>query len=341
MPLAFISGCSGTALNADEISFFNDSRPFGLILFDRNCETPGQVSRLTKAFREIVEHDDAPVLIDQEGGRVQRLKPPHWPAMPPAEVIGRLYDQNEEKGREAVRRLGRILAGELVSLGINVNCMPLLDVPVKGSHDVIGSRAFSTDADVIIDAARLFCQGLMEAGCLPVIKHIPGHGRAGCDSHKKLPVVETLRNELEVSDFKPFRALKSHLFAMTAHVVFSDIDPDHPATTSRAVIAQIIRSHIEFKGLLMSDDLSMEALSGSIGQRASDAFAAGCDLALHCNGDLAEMQEVASEAPELGESALEMYAIARKQCGRISQKDDLERYRELVAGLGEHDVSGA
>ncbi len=338
MPLAFITGCAACELSAEETAFFQDKRPFGLILFRRNIDNPDQVRRLTQSFRAAVGRMDAPVLIDQEGGRVQRLAPPHWAALPPAAIIGRLYRQERALGREAAACLGRILAGELRPLGINVDCMPLLDLPASGSHQIIGDRAFSSDAEIVIDAARHFIDGLMEGGCLPVIKHIPGHGRAGCDSHKALPVVDAPLDELEESDFKPFRALQDTVFAMTAHVVYSAIDADAPATTSQKVIGEIIRGRLGFSGLLMSDDLSMQALSGGMKQRAAAAFAAGCDLALHCNGELAEMIEVAEAAPELGESGLALYAEALDRCGSVSMDTDKARYMALAGAAGETDV---
>lgn len=337
LPRAFITGCAGYRLSAEEVSFFKQNRPFGLILFARNCRDPEQVRQLTSAFRDAAGRADAPVLIDQEGGRVQRLRPPHWLDLPPAGAIGRIYEQSQVLGREAAACLGRILAAELAGVGINVDCMPLLDIPAPGGHEIIGDRAFSTDADIIIDAAHHFIDGLVSGGCLPVIKHIPGHGRAGCDSHKALPVVDTAESELEMSDFKPFTALKSAPFAMTAHVVYSAIDADFPATTSSKVIRHIIRGKLGFSGLLMSDDLSMQALEGSIHQRAAACFAAGCDLALHCNGELPEMIQVAAAAPELGESRLALYAEALKQCGSSSSPEDVSRLRTLVAGAGGRD----
>lgn len=341
MPRAFITGCSGTELTSDERAFFREAKPFGLILFQRNCQTPQQVRALVRAFREAVDWADAPVLIDQEGGRVQRLQPPHWRALPPPDAVGRLYALSEEKGQEGARLLGRILAAELSPLGINVNCMPLLDVPAPGGHEIIGDRAFSTAPDVIINAAQQFISGLVEGGCLPVIKHIPGHGRAGCDSHKALPVVHAPVDALETSDFAPFRALNDTLFAMSAHVVYSAIDAENPATTSPTVVQQIIRRQIGFSGLLMTDDLSMNALEGPMRRRAADAFAAGCDLALHCNGELDEMQDVALEAPELGESGLARYAEDIAACGAHCDDQDMRRYEQLMADLGDTDVGHA
>jgi len=302
---AFIAGCAGAHLSADERDFFAEADPWGLILFARNCQSPEQISGLTGQFRACVGRDDAPVLIDQEGGRVQRLRPPHWPDYPPARRFGDLFAIDRELGTEAAQLSARLIAHDLLSLGITVDCLPVLDVPVPGAHDIIGDRAYGTSAEVVAELGRVQAEALIAGGVLPVIKHIPGHGRAGADSHLSLPVVDADRSDLEVADFAPFRALNDAPMAMTAHVVYRAIDPDHPATLSPVVIGQVIREWIGFSGLLMSDDLSMGALSGSIAERTTACFAAGCDIALHCNGDMNEMQEVAAEAPLFaGDSAL-------------------------------------
>ncbi|HHK74281.1 MAG TPA: beta-N-acetylhexosaminidase [Rhizobiales bacterium] len=330
MPRAFITGCEGLALSAEEKSFFQDAQPFGLILFARNCERPEQIRRLTDEFRDCVGRDEAPVLIDQEGGRVMRLKPPVWREYAPAAKIGELYQRDPDKGLELARVFGRLLAGELYPLGVNVDCVPLLDVPVAGAHEIIGERAFSRDVNTIIALGNALSEGLREGGCLPVIKHIPGHGRAGCDSHEDLPVVSASAQELEASDFLPFKALNGHLFAMSAHVIYSAYDRENPATVSRTVIQDVIRKKIGFSKLLMSDDLSMKALRGSMGERTRAAMAAGCDLALHCNGEMEEMVEVAENVPEFGESAQQMYAEAVASCGHGVYDDDPERYVALL-----------
>jgi beta-N-acetylhexosaminidase len=330
MPRAFITGCEGQVLGAAEKAFFRDAQPFGLILFARNCATPEQIRNLTDEFRECVGRGDAPVLIDQEGGRVMRLKPPVWREYAPAVKIGQLYQQDHGKGQELARIFGRLLGAQLRPLGVNVDCVPLLDVPVPGAHEIIGERAFSRDVEAIIALGRALSEGLMQGGCLPVIKHIPGHGRAGCDSHEDLPVVTALAKELEENDFLPFRALNTSLFAMTAHVIYTAYDKDHPATVSRRVIRDVIRGKIGFANLLMSDDLSMKALKGSIGARTRAAMAAGCDLALHCNGDMEEMLEVAQNVPAFGESAQRMYAEAMASCGCNAFDDDYARYVALL-----------
>jgi beta-N-acetylhexosaminidase len=299
-----IYGCAAARLSAAEKSFFRETRPWGFILFARNISDASQVKALVQELRETVGDEKAPVLIDQEGGRVARLKPPHWQARPPAARFGALYKNNPDAAREATYLNARLIAHDLASLGINVDCLPVLDVPVPGSHDVIGDRAFSTDPATIIALGRAQIEGLMDGGVLPVMKHIPGHGRAGADSHLNLPRVSASAEELSASDFVTFRSLDSCPVAMTAHVVYESIDPQRPATTSPKVIRDVIRGEIGFDGLLMSDDLSMKALDGPLSVRAKQAQFAGCDLVLHCNGDMDEMREVASEVTELKGQAL-------------------------------------
>ncbi|MBX9931023.1 MAG: beta-N-acetylhexosaminidase [Methylobacterium sp.] len=297
---ALILGCAGRTLSAEEVAFFKDVQPWGFILFKRNIGTPQEVRALTRALRDIVGRADAPVLVDQEGGRVQRMGPPHWPAYPPGRVFGRL-----DGSAEAVARLGaRLMAHDLSDVGINVDCAPVLDVPVAGAHDVIGDRAYGDRAETVARIGRAVAEGLMAGGVLPVMKHIPGHGRAGCDSHKGLPVVESGLAALAAQDFAPFRALSDLPMAMSAHVVYAAIDPARPATQSSRVIADVVRGAIGFDGLLMTDDLSMHALSGSFRERTEAAFAAGIDVALHCNGEIAEMIGVVEGTPELLDASL-------------------------------------
>ena len=301
---AAIYGLAGLQLTAMERAFFRDADPWGFILFKRNCETPEQTRALVCDLRDAVGRTDAPVLIDQEGGRVARLKPPHWRAAPPAGVFGQLYTRDRARAHEATRLNASLLAAELAALGITVDCLPVLDLPAPGAHDIIGDRAFGTTVEVISDLGRVACEALMAGGVLPVIKHMPGHGRARADSHLALPVVTTPKAELEATDFAPFKALADMPLAMSAHVVFSAIDPNAPATTSLVVIDDIIRGTIGFDGLLMTDDLSMKALSDSFGARARAALAAGCDMLLHCNGESSEMTAIAAAAPALtGKSA--------------------------------------
>ncbi len=299
-----IYGCAGPELSDAERSFFRQTRPWGFILFARNVVAPDQVRALVAALRQTVDDPAAPILIDQEGGRVARLKPPHWGLRPPGQRFGDLHAQDPEKALEATYLNARLIAHDLTGLGINVDCLPLLDVPAPGSHDIIGDRAFSRDPGTVIALGRAQIAGLVEGGVLPVMKHIPGHGRAGADSHLALPRVDASAAELSACDFVTFRSLDSCPIAMTAHVVYDAIDPQRPATTSPKVIRDVIRGEIGFDGLLMSDDLSMKALDGTLASRAKAALFAGCDLVLHCNGDMDEMKDVASEVKELDGPAL-------------------------------------
>jgi len=301
---AFITGVAGTNLSAEERSFIATERPWGFILFKRNVADPAQVTALTNQLRDAVGEPNAPVLIDQEGGRVQRLSPPHWPLYPPGAVFGSLYDIDAALGLRAALLSARLIGDDLARLGVTVDCLPLADVPVSGADAVIGNRAYGTEPAKVSAIARAVTDGLVQGGILPVLKHIPGHGRATADTHFRLPVVDTSQAELERTDFAAFRPLVDLPMAMTAHVVFSAYDPAHPATTSATMIETVIRGLIGFQGLLMSDDVSMNALAGSIAERTRAIFAAGCDLVLHCNGKMDEMREVASETPELSGKAL-------------------------------------
>jgi len=334
-PRAFITGCAGTRLSVEEEDFLLDASPWGLILFRRNVEEPAQVAELVRAFRVLVGRPDAPVLIDQEGGRVQRLGPPHWPKYPPAEVFARLAEtEGETRGAAAARLGARLMAEDLASLGINVDCVPCADLRLPEGHGIIGDRAYGDAPAPVAALARAAAEGLIEGGVLPVLKHIPGHGRARADSHESLPVVDTPRALLEATDFEPFRLLADLPLGMTAHVIYSAIDPDRPATTSKRVIDEIIRGHIGFDGALMSDDLSMGALAGSLASRAEAAFAAGCDLALHCNGRLDEMREVASSSPRLEGDAARRCAAALARLApatRIEQAQARARFSDMIA----------
>lgn len=277
-------------LDADERAFFREADPFGFILFRRNVETPEQVRALVAELRACVGRD-APVLIDQEGGRVARLRPPHWPALPSARAVGAVA--GEAQAVRAAWLHGRLLAAMLADLGIDVDCAPVADVPVPGAHDVIGDRAFALEPERVAALARAQAEGLLAGGVLPVLKHLPGHGRAHADSHLELPVVEAGRDALEALDFAPFKVLADLPLGMVAHIVFTAIDPHRPSSTSPLVIDGIIRGHMGFQGLLFSDDIGMQALAGGAGDRAAAVLAGGCDVALHCSGVLAEMQEVA------------------------------------------------
>jgi beta-N-acetylhexosaminidase len=310
-PLAAIFGCAGARLGDEERAFFRQSDPYGFILFARNVETPEQLRALVRDLRAAVGRADAPVLIDQEGGRVQRLKPPHWRAAPPGRRFGEAFRRDAATAERGAEANARLLAAELADLGIDVDCLPLLDVPVPGAHDIIGDRAFGETPDVVIALGRAVCRGLRAGGVMPIVKHIPGHGRARADSHLELPLVEAALADLRASDFAPFKALAGEAcWAMTAHVVYAAIDPSAPATLSAKVIAEVIRGEIGFDGPLISDDLSMKALSGDFASRTQGALAAGCDLVLHCNGDMAEMAAVAGACAPLTERAAARLARA-------------------------------
>jgi beta-N-acetylhexosaminidase len=282
-------GCSGERLTVSERDFFAAADPVGFILFHRNCSSPGQVRDLVGSLRGCIGRDDAPVLIDQEGGRVTRLRPPHWRRYPSAARLASLPDPSAAM---AVRLGARLIADDLARLGITVDCLPVLDIPAVGADPVIGDRAYGSDPERVLRLADAACAGLLDGAVLPVVKHIPGHGRARVDSHHACPLVETGYEELANTDFAPFRALAAMPWAMTAHIVYSAIDSAAPATTSSRVITEVIRGEIGFDGVLVSDDLSMRALGGGLGERTRRALAAGCDLALHCNGDPGEMEEV-------------------------------------------------
>lgn len=332
-PKAAIFGCAGPALTAQERAFFAANNPLGFILFARNVATPDQVRLLVKSFRDAVGRPDAPVLIDQEGGRVARLKPPHWRAAPAAARIAALADGDADAACEAAWLNARLIGAELRALGIDVDCAPVADVPVAGSHNVIGDRAYGTDPGRVATIARAAALGFIDAGVLPVIKHIPGHGRARADSHLELPVVDTPREVLETTDFVPFRALADMPWAMTAHVLYTALDRERPATTSPTIIREIIRGRIGFQGVLVSDDLSMKALGGTFGDRARAALAAGCDVALHCNGDMTEMQEIAAAAPALTAEAQARLERADKRRSSSLKDPDTAKLMARFEGL--------
>ncbi len=337
---AFITGVSGPELSAAERDFIRAERPWGFILFKRNVETPAQVTRLVQELRATLGEPDAPVLIDQEGGRVQRLDPPHWPAYPAGAVFGVLYDIDPALGLSAARLSARLIAADLGDLGVTVDCLPLADVPIAGADAVIGDRAYGTEPKKVATIARAVAEGLEQGGILPVLKHIPGHGRAAADSHFRLPRVDTALTELERTDFAAFLPLADLPLAMTAHVVFSALDPAQPATTSATIIKQVIRGVIGFQGLLMSDDVSMNALAGSIAERTRAIFGAGCDMVLHCNGKLDEMREVAAETPELSGKALEraQRALAARKApqafDRVAARAELDGLIEQTKATG-------
>lgn len=293
-PRAAIFGCAGLRITAWERSFFTDADPVGFILFRRNIDAPGQVMELVRQLRDCVGREHAPVLIDQEGGRVARLGPPHWRKAPAAGRFASLAVTDAERAERATWLNARLLADDLARLGITVDCLPVLDLQMPDAHDIIGDRSYGRDPQVVAKLGRTTCEGLLAGGVLPVVKHVPGHGRATADSHLELPTVREDRKTLEATDFQPFRALSDMPLAMTAHILYTAIDKRFPATLSRTVIADIVRGSIGFDGLLMTDDLSMKALGGDVGDRAAAALDAGCDVVLHCNGNATEMERIAS-----------------------------------------------
>lgn len=317
--LAAIFGCSGPKLTEAEAAFFRRVQPWGFILFGRNIVSPDQARSLTLDLRRCVGHQDVPILIDQEGGRVARLGPPHWRRYPPAHAFADLAQEDMRSACEMAWLGARLIAHDLRDLGVTVDCAPVLDTPAPGAHQIIGDRAYGDTPDLVALLGRAAADGLLAGGVAPVIKHIPGHGRAPADSHLDLPVVQASLAELEATDFVPFRALIDAPMAMTAHVIYAAVDSARPATVSPAMIEQVIRGHIGFGGLLMTDDLSMRALSGGFGERTRAALEAGCDLVLHCNGDPAEMEEVAAAArPLVGKAA----ARAKSALDRVAEPSE-------------------
>jgi beta-N-acetylhexosaminidase len=330
---AFITGVSATVLTSQEWLFLREAEPWGLILFKRNIETPEQVRGLVADFRAAVGRADAPVLVDQEGGRVQRLGPPHWPSYPAGAQYGRIWERDQASALEAARMGARLIAHDLITLGIDVDCLPLADVPAADADPVIGDRAYGESADKVAAIAGAIADGLMEGGVLPVLKHLPGHGRATADSHDRLPTVTADRASLEAVDFAAFRPLAGLAMGMTAHVVFSAYDPVAPATTSVTMVQDVIRDSIGFEGLLMSDDISMGALSGSLAERSAAALAAGCDLILHCNGRIEEMRAVAEAVPALAGAAARRAAAALAARRQPRHAIDLTEVRRAFAAL--------
>lgn len=319
---AMILGVGGTVLTSDEKAFLRDERPWAFILFARNVAEAEQLRDLTAALRDAVARPEALVFIDQEGGRVQRLRPPLAPAYPTGAALGALHARDAVAGLEAARLMSRLHAFDLARYGINADCLPVLDVPVDGAHNVIGDRAYGTDPQVVAALGRAAAQGLLKGGVLPVVKHIPGHGRAMADSHKELPRVDASLEDLRAHDFRPFVMLKDMPMAMTAHVVYSAIDSRRPATTSPVVIDEIIRGEIGFDGLLMSDDVSMQALSGDFEARTAAILEAGCDVVLHCNGVMDEMRAVAGSTPELAGPAQSRAKAAIAWLGGMDEADE-------------------
>lgn len=332
VPGAVIFGCAGPELTEDEAALFRRVGPLGFILFAKNCETPEQVTRLVAALRDTVGRAEAPVLIDQEGGSVRRLRPPQWDEVPPAAVFGAIYEQDPKRAGAAATHAGSLIAAQLAPLGITVNCAPVLDVSFPETTSAIGDRAFSSDPSVIIELAGKFCDGMVAGGVLPVIKHMPGHGRATVDSHLDVPHVTASAKELRAVDFVPFQALASQPLGMTAHVVFEALDPDNVATVSKSMIGDIIRGEIGFDGFLMTDDIGIGALKGGIAARCEAALSAGCDAILHCSGDFDEMQEVGAVVRSLTDAAQTRWQNAAAQ---ISSADAMVIAAELAKQLSD------
>ncbi len=336
MTRAFVCGCLGTTLDVEERAFLKDSVPLGVILFRRNIETPDQVLRLTSDIRAALGRDDAMVLVDQEGGRVQRLTSPHWRRYPAAARFTAIADPDDRAA--AIHLAARLIAADLAAVGIDVDCMPVLDVPVAGAHEIIGDRAYAHDPATVARLGRAAAEGLLVGGVLPVMKHVPGHGRAKADSHLTLPTLRTPVAELAASDFEPFRLNNDLPAAMTAHVVYAALDPERPATISPSVIAEVVRGIIGFDGLLFSDDVSMKALPGSFRDKALGLFAAGVDVALHCNGDRGEAEQVAAATPVLAGAArarVERALSAMRGPKRdFDVSDATRRFEGMLATIG-------
>jgi len=337
LTIPVIFGCIDTKLTDEEKLFFSSNRPLGLILFAHNCRNPDQVRALINEFRDVVESDNAPILIDQEGGRVTRLLPPYWRHPPPANTFSLIFGKNQEEAKLAAYLNACLVGKELKELNITVNCFPVLDLPIKGADIVIGDRALGNNVDTIISLGKSLSQGMLSEGILPVMKHIPGHGRAKSDSHLELPIIDTSLSVLEKTDFVPFSKLQKLPWAMTAHVIYSAIDPNNPATISSKIIDDIIRKSVGFQGVLISDDIGMEALAGNKGERAKAILQAGCDLVLECSGNLNDMVEVASAIPLINEKTLERLEqgeLLRKKkliTSDLSSKEILEKLNKVFA----------
>jgi len=342
LPRALVLGCAGERLSAEERRVFAAADPLGFVLFRRNCRERGQLQALVGELRAAVGRDDAPVLVDQEGGRVARMSPPQWRRYPAAAQIAALPDP---LAAEAARLGGRLIADDLAEVGITVDCAPVLDLPAAGADPVIGDRAFGTEPARVALLGRAFSEGLLAGGVLPIIKHIPGHGRARTDSHIACPRVDADRADLSASDFAPFRALATMPWAMTAHIVYAAIDGSAPATFSRALIDTIIRGEIGFEGVLVSDDISMGALDGSLAERTRRALDAGCDLVLHCDGVMAEMAEIVEAARPI--STLTRARIAQGEALRQRSLGDFDRsaaearFNELLAGTAPNQTQSS
>lgn len=333
IPKAVIFGLKGTSLTKEEVVFFKKHNPLGFILFKRNCDSPKQIKKLCADLRKLLKRKYVPILIDQEGGRVARLRPPHFRSSPPCGIFADVAKKNVKAAEEAVYINTRIIAAELASLGINVDCAPVLDLRIKGAHDIIGDRAFGSEPNQVAKLAEKMCEGLIDGGVMPIIKHIPGHGRAKADSHEELPVVSENIAKLKKTDFLAFKKLNKAPWAMTAHIKYTKIDSAEPATLSKKVIAYI-RKEIGFKGVLLTDDLSMKALSRSFKERTIKSLEAGCDVVLHCNGEIKEMKEIAENCKTLSKDSVKRLERAKKLLKKPS-KVDVKKLEKKLAKLTE------
>jgi beta-N-acetylhexosaminidase len=340
-PRAVIFGCLGTDLTADERAFFRDADPLGFILFARNVDTPERTRRLVEDLRSSVARADAPVLLDQEGGRIARLRPPHWRKAPSAQLLGELYARNPEQGLEATQLNSRLLAADVASVGCDVDCVPVLDLRLPKAHPAIGDRAYADRPETVAALGRAAAEGLLAEGVMPVMKHMPGQGRAMVDSHHSLPTVTAKREVLERTDFLPFKLLSDLPWGMTGHILFEAIDPSAAVTVSARGVKEVIRGHIGFDGLLLSDDLSMHALGGSLGERAARSLAAGCDIAVHCNGRMDEMLDIVARTGSMTEAAGRRFeagraflARHRAPAGKAGLADAARRFATLLPEWG-------
>ena len=331
-PAAVVFGCAGLELTADEKSLFAECNPSGFILFARNIENPHQVRRLIDDLRQSVEYNNPLVLIDQEGGRVQRLTEPHWPKYPSMKAFGDRFAADPVEAATCLSLNYRLIAHDLEKLGFNVDCAPVLDLPVSGSHEIIGDRAFSADPEIVATLGRAVCEGLQSGGVIPVVKHVPGHGRSTADSHLELPHVDTKPDVLVKTDFAPFKALNDAPAAMTAHIVYSALDDTAPCSASELVIGDVVRGQIGFKGLLFSDDICMKALSGPLVDRVSSVLQAGCDIALHCDGNFEAMVTIAASCRPMSHKSMDRLSRA-KLVASDSQDFDVEAAKHRISAF--------
>ena len=338
-PAAVVFGFAGETLTPDEEALFRNSEPAGYVLFARNISSPDQVRKLTDSLRELAGNERIPVLIDQEGGRVQRLKPPYWPAYPAMRRFGERASQDPNEAAICVTLNYQLIAADLKALGVNIDCAPVLDLPVGGSHNVIGDRAFADDPSIVGRLGIAVCEGLAKGGVVPVIKHMPGHGRALVDSHNELPRVDASLDELRRTDFLPFKRISSAPIGMTAHIVYAALDAELPGSSSKTVVDDVIRGEIGFDGLLFSDDICMKALTGPVRTRMDAVLQAGCDLALHCDGNFEDMVSIAEDCPRMRPESVARLHTAMKIVDD-SEKFDADAAKRRISGFLGADSPG-